>query len=81
MMGHKPITSDTLSDAREGLKNALAREKEAETALSNSREAVKDASKRIGLLEEEATKEHRLAQAKMKEAKSIRKQTGKLGRR
>ncbi|KAH8919507.1 hypothetical protein BT69DRAFT_1337225 [Atractiella rhizophila] len=77
--GPKPITSDTLTNAREGLNRAINHEKEAEMALQKAKASLREAKQHVEKLEDEARREAKLAKAKLTEAKSMRHAASKLG--
>ncbi|KAH8916261.1 hypothetical protein BT69DRAFT_1355852 [Atractiella rhizophila] len=78
--GAQPITSQALSDARNGLNRAVQAERDAQAALERSKVSLREAKQHVTKLEEEANREAKLAQAKLKEASGMKKVTRGMGR-
>ncbi|KZT52002.1 hypothetical protein CALCODRAFT_558317 [Calocera cornea HHB12733] len=70
----------SMNDAHNKLDAAVASERAADAALRDARLAVRDARDMVDRIEREARREADMAAAKMKEAKTMRKTAGGLGK-
>ncbi|KAI0779545.1 hypothetical protein C8Q74DRAFT_1217029 [Fomes fomentarius] len=66
--------------ARQKVADAEAAESAADRALNEARVAVRGAKEQVKMLEQEVLEEARRAKVKQNEAKTIKKNTGRLGR-